>query len=271
MDLWVGLSNVFEQDSSATHVLFIDMERLVTATTLRFGVGEGVEVAARLTLETTGGGVLDSFVNGYHELLGLGQANRDRFPLDRYSQRLTDGRTTYLDVGPRTLGLEDVRLSTKWRAAHGDGGKDLVSLRAEARIPAQSNRAGARRADLSLAALGRLGAGAWTLHGMLGAATARSSPELEPVLRRGSAFLALAAERALGRSVGALVQYQVTTPLLEGFHHRELDWPAGNLVVGVAGGLGDAWRWDVSFQEDLPPDTPAVDFTFGVRLSRIWR
>jgi hypothetical protein len=49
-------------------------------------VGQDVEIGGRLTLETTGGGVLDSFVNRYHELLGFGKANRDRFPADGYRQ-----------------------------------------------------------------------------------------------------------------------------------------------------------------------------------------
>ncbi|HUP52339.1 MAG TPA: hypothetical protein VM198_07675 [Longimicrobiales bacterium] len=35
---------------------------------------DGLEVAGRLTLETGGGGVLDTFVLRYHELLGFGQA-----------------------------------------------------------------------------------------------------------------------------------------------------------------------------------------------------
>jgi hypothetical protein len=265
------VSNVFEQDSTERHVVFIDMERLLTAVTVRWGAGESLEVGGRLTFETTGGGVLDSFVHGFHDLLGFGQANRDRFPEGRYSQWLSDGgRDVYLDVGARTMGLEDARLFAKWRALD-SGGRSVLSLRAEGRLPAQSNRGVARRSDASLAALARLGMGAWYLHGMLGAARVRAAPELAPILRGGSAFLVLAAERSLGSSMAAVVQYQVSTPLLRGFDHRELDWPASNLVVGVAGRMGTAWSWDVSFQEDLPADTPAIDFTVGLRVSRTWR
>ena len=272
MDMWLGLSNVFEQDSTATHVLFIDMERLLTAATLRWGVAEDLELGGRVTFETTGGGVLDSFVHWYHDLLGFGQANRDRFPEGAYSQRLGDGgETTYLDVGPRTLGLEDVRVFAKWQLLTSTDGRSVLALRTEARFPAQSNRAGRRRSDASLAGLARLGVGSWYLHGMLSASTARATPELAPVLRNGSASLALAAERSLGASVAAVVQVQVSTPLLEGFDHRELDRPASNLVVGLAGRLGEDWSWDASFQEDLPADTPAIDFTLGLRVSRRWR
>jgi hypothetical protein len=270
-DFWLGLSNVFEQDSTATHVVFIDLERLLTSFAVRWGVMEDFELGGRLTMETTGGGVLDGAIEWYHELLGVGQANRDRFPENQYSQRLSGGQTGYLDVGPRTLGLEDVRLFAKWRALRSADGRSVVSVRTEARFPTQSNRASARRADFSLVALGRAGMGAWYVHGMLGAATARTVPELAPIFRSGSGFLALALERSLGAGLAAVVQYQLSTPALHGFDHRELDWPASNLVVGLAGRFGEAWSWDASFQEDLPADTPAIDFTLGVRISRIWQ
>jgi hypothetical protein len=53
-DVWLGFSNVFEQDSSATHVLFLDMERLISTIGLRWGVTASVEVGGRITLERPG-------------------------------------------------------------------------------------------------------------------------------------------------------------------------------------------------------------------------
>lgn len=271
-DLWLGYSNMFEQDSSATHLLFLDTERLLSAITIRWGVSGQVEVGGRLTLETTGGGILDSFVHGYHEKLGFGQANRDRFPRDGYAQRLSDGSgAPLLDIPRRTLGPEDVQVFAKWRAATSADGRSTLSLRGTARVPAGANTIGDERVDAALVALGRLGAGAWYVHGLLGAGIVRTSPELEPILRDWSAYLGVAAERSLGSSVSAVAQYQVASPLLRGFDHRELDWPASNLVLGLAGRWGEGWTWDASFQEDLPADTPAIDFTLSLRVSRTWR
>ena len=42
-DVWFGFSNIFEQDSAATHVLFMDMERLVSTVTLRWGATDRLE------------------------------------------------------------------------------------------------------------------------------------------------------------------------------------------------------------------------------------
>jgi len=41
-------------------------------------------------------------------------------------------------------------------------------------------------------------------------------------------------------------------------------------VFGLAGRVGSVWSWEASFQEDIPADAPAIDFTLGVRLSRVW-
>lgn len=271
-DLWLGYSNIFEQDSSATHVLFMDMERLLSVGTVRWGIRNGLEVGGRLTFETTGGGILDSFVLWYHRLLGFGQANRDRFPKDRYEALLTDGgQTVYIDAPNGTFQLDDVRLFAKWRAASSDDGRSVLSLKVATRIPTRSTGVVDERTDFALMALGRLGVGAWYLHGMAGASTARASTPLQPILRSGTVFFTFAAERSLGSSLAGVLEYQITSPLLRGFHHRELDWPTSNLLFGVAGRVGREWTWDVGFQEDVPADTPSVDFTLGLRVSRTWR
>jgi hypothetical protein len=118
--------------------------------------------------------------------------------------------------------------------------------------------------------LARLGVGAWYVHGMLGASISRASAELNDIVREGAAFFSVALERSFGSSVAGVAQYQIASPLLHGFAHRELDGVASNVILGLAGRWGDAWSWDVGFQEDLPADTPAVDFTLGVRVSRAW-
>jgi Protein of unknown function (DUF3187) len=271
-DVWLGYSNIFEQDSSSNHVVFMDMERLLTTATVRWGVGEGLELGGRLAFETTGGGFLDSAVLWYHDRLGFGQANRDRFPTGAYADRFTDGgQTTYIDAPRSTFGLDDVRLFAKWRAASSADGRSVLSLKLDARIPTRSTGVAPERSDVALMALARLGVGSWYLHGMAGMSTVRASATLDPILRNESYFLTLAAERSLGSSVAGVLEYQIQSPLLRGFHERELDWAASNVLFGVSGRLGTVWGWDASFQEDVPADTPSVDFTVGLRVSRAWR
>lgn len=270
-DLWLGYSNVFEQDSASTHVLFMDFERLITSATVRWGAADGLEVGGRLTLETTGGGILDPFISWWHKRLRLGNANRDKYPLDGYAQRLVDGSgKVRLDAPSRFMALEDIRLFAKWRLhASGDGDR-LLSIRGVVRVPTQDNRVSRERTDVALMLLGRTAWRSLYIHGMLGAGTLRATTDLDPILRDASAFFTMAAEYPLASWVSGVLQYSVASPTAQGFGDSELDSPPMNLLFGLAGRAGEHWRWDASFQEDIPADTPAVDFTLGVRVSRTW-
>jgi hypothetical protein len=269
--LYLGLSNMFEHDSSATHFIFVDMERLITAPSVRWGLAEDLELGGRLTFETRSGGFLDGPVRWYHNLLGFGQANRDVFPEEGYRYELGDGSgTTYIEVAPKWLVLEDVRLWGKWRALRSSDGRSVLSLKGVVRVPTSENVVGEERTDVGLMALGRLGVGAWYLHGMMGASTVRAAPAIGPMLVDPSVFFSFAVERSLGSSVAGIFQYQLSTPALRGYDDRELDWPLSDVIFGVAGAFGEGWGWNVSFQEDLPADAPAIDFTVGAAISRSW-
>lgn len=269
VDVYNGFSNIFEQDSTETHLLFIDMERLTTAVSVRWGASDAVEVGGRLTFETTGAGFLDGVVLGWHQKWGFGNANRDRFPQDQYRQRLTDGDdAVYLDRPSQTLDLRDIRVFAKWRLLTSEDGRSALSLRPVLRVPTVRELEGNRHPDGGVMALGRVGMGSWYAHGVAGASMTPKTDGLDPVLRGHSTFLALAVERSLGASVAAVAQLQMQSAALRTFEHRELDRAPTNLVLGLAGRVGESWTWDASFQEDIPADTPAVDFTIAVRVGR---
>lgn len=270
-DVWMGYSNIFERDSTRTHDLFLDLERLISTATVRYGVADALEVGGRLSWETSGGGFLDDFISEWHQSLGLGNADRAKYPSGRYIQRLRDrSGAVRLDVPQRTLGLDDVRLFAKWRLIGSTGGRRIVSLRGVARFPTQENHIGPQRSDVALMVLTRLSWGRWHVHGTVGGATVRVAEDYGGLLRPSSWFADLAAERNLTGSISALVQYSLATPRLRGIGQPEVDGTPGNLLVGAAGALGGAWRWDVSFQEDVPATSPSVDFTLGVGLRRSW-
>ena len=159
--LWSGFSNVFEQDSSATHWLFLDMERVLTAMTVRYGIAQDLEIGGRITLETNGDGVLDPAIVWWHTKLHFGNANRDRYAHDRYEQRLEREGQLLLDVDQGLLSLEDIRLFAKWRVISNDSGTGALSLRAVTRIPTNPNRVGAEAGDVAVMALGRTPMDKW--------------------------------------------------------------------------------------------------------------
>jgi hypothetical protein len=267
----IAYSNIFEQDSAATHVLFLDLERISTDLGVRWGITERLEAAARFAFETTGGGILDGFISGWHRTIGLPNANRGKYPLGVYAQRLTDGDgEVRLNLPARTMALEDVRVSLKWAAWRSPDGRRLVTLGAVARVPIQDNLVGPRRADVALMALGRASWTRWHLHGSLGGATVRAARDFDGLLRPAAFFADVALERNLASWLSAVAQLSLETPRLQGFGDPELDgWPV-NLVLGATGALAEGWSLDVSLQEDVPTATPAVDFTLGIGVRRSW-
>ncbi len=269
--LWMAYSNIFDADSTTTHDLYLDLERLLTVVGIRYGVADGFEVGARVTTATTGGGFLDGFLTAYHHLLHVGNADRQLYPENEYAQWLVGPRgDILLDIPRRTFGLEDMRLFAKWRVWETADGRRLVSLRGVARLPSSANRDEGERDDVALMALGRMSWTRWHLHWMLGATTTRNEGEVAPLVRHAGFFGNLAVERALKPTLSGVVQYALATSPLHNLGDHHIDGPSGNLVFGVTGSAGRSWLWDVSFQEDIPAGSPAADFTLGIHLSRRW-
>ncbi len=267
----VGYSNIFEHDSTSTHRLFLDMEQLLTTTTLRYGLSDSWEVGGRLTFESSGGGILDSFLSRFHHALGLSDADRAAYPFNEFKVQLEDGSGRIrLQEASREMGVDNARLFAKWQAYRSTDGRRLLSVKAVGEVPADRNPIGGKRANLALMALGRMSWTRYHLHAMVSASTVRVSPELRGLVRSSAWFAMIGAERSLDTWLSAVAEVTAATPRMRGFGDQQVDgWPI-NLVLGFAGRAGREWRWDVSFQEDTPPTRPSVDFTAGIHLSRTW-
>jgi hypothetical protein len=250
-DLWFGYSNIFEQDSTEHHSLYLDLERLITAVTVRYGLHDRLEVGGRATLQTDWGGFLDGFVEGSY-----GQTLRD------------ESGQALIDIPRRDLALEDVRLFAKWRAYASEDGRKTLSLRAVARIPTEDNLVGSERSDVGVMLLGRTQWKRWHLHALAGGSTVRRSPELEDVLVGRQAYFSVGVEHPFRPGLSGVIQFMGSTQLLRSFDDHDVDGAPMNLVFGLVGETSGGWRWQVGMQEDAPPRGPSLDFTVQLGLSR---
>ncbi|GMV05488.1 MAG: hypothetical protein AMXMBFR53_17660 [Gemmatimonadota bacterium] len=271
VDLWLAYGNVWEQDSSAVANVFLDLERLIVAPTVRVGVLEGLELGVRATLERTGGGFLDGLVTGLHDVVGAGDRNRPDYPANRYGQWLRDARGKLLvEIPGRSRpALEDVRLFAKWRAYASADDRRAVSVTGAVRVPTADNLLGEERADAALTVAGHAGWRGWYLHGLVGGTTVRRSPELRDVLRDRQWLFMAGAERPLSPTLSLLIQATGSTQLLQDLGEHDVDGALTNVVFGVAWRQGP-WRWEVALQEDAPARGPSTDFTVQVGVSRAW-
>jgi hypothetical protein len=269
-DVWMGYSSIWEQDSSAVANVFLDLERLVTAATVRAGVTDRLELGARATLERTGGGFLDRGILGFHKLIRMGDRRRRDYPRDAYGQwlRAADG-TLLVQIPKRSVPtLEDVRLFVKGGLYASPDARLALAVKAEVRFPTAANTLGSERADAALTLLGRAAVGGWHVHGLVGGTTVRRSPELEGVLRPRQWVGMLGVERPLRQGLSAVAQLTGSTPLVRDFGDHDVDGAPTNLVFGVVGRTRGGWRWEAGVQEDVPARGPSNDFAVQVSLGR---
>jgi hypothetical protein len=270
-DVWLGYTNVFEQDSADTHVLYLDMERLVTAVTVRRGLTDRLEVGGRATLQSAWGGILDGFMLSFHRMLGLGTRNRASFPNGAYGQVLEDGHGhTLVEIPRRSLSLDDVRAFAKWRIVGGPDARGTLAARALVRLPVAQPSVGKERVDVGVAFLGTRSWRGVHLHGMAGGSTVRRSAEMTEILRDRQWFVMAGVERPFGERLSGVVQLTGSTPLLLDFNDHDVDGAPTNLIFGVVGVTRSGWRWEVGMQEDWPPRGPSLDFTLQLGVSRTW-
>ena len=107
-------SNEFFVQGNAREELTLDGESQRVALRYRAGIaplfGHALEWSLEVPLLFTGGGVLDSGIESWHDTFGLPNANRGDVPQDRYRLRYVRDGVTLLDIDKGDSGFADVRL-----------------------------------------------------------------------------------------------------------------------------------------------------------------
>ncbi len=258
-------SNIFEWIRTPRTSATMDMERWVNQVDLRYGIGEDWEVGGKLATRTSWGGFLDGFVQWYHARIGLPNGDREVVEDGEFAlELLRDGKPLISrESGTR---IEDPVVVVGRRLAGGAGEPVAVAARVTARIPLGSTESSSGNADFGIQLDGRRSWTLWQLNWGVGATTISPPERLKPFMKASAWFGHISGERRVG-PVAAQIQIQGGSPYLQGLGNRELDRSPINLAVGVSGGLRD-WTWQAAFVEDIRPNSPSVDFTLDLRLSR---
>lgn len=107
-------SNEFFVRGDARESLTLDGESQRLGLRYRAGIapvfGRALEWSLEVPLLFTGGGVMDSGIESWHDTFGLPNANRGEVPQDRYRIRYVRNGVTLLDLAEGESGLADVRL-----------------------------------------------------------------------------------------------------------------------------------------------------------------
>lgn len=234
--------------SSAVEDIRLDGETLRLAWQQRWH-RDDFRFAAELPLLMTGGGVLDSAIENWHDWFGLPNGDRDKIPRDEYRYRyVRDGRVVF-DVGDSGVALGDARVQAA-RCGLGGG-----CVQAMLQLPTGD-------ADRLLG--GGLGAAVWYERGYVLDAAGRFSGV---VAAGGSAVRRDGPLRDLQESVVPFGWLSLGVELIEQiqlgaqlyahgalYRDSKLDALSGNalqLAFGLHYLAPDGGRWSLAFHEDL--------------------
>jgi hypothetical protein len=114
-------------DQSGNEFLLLDGEILRLGLQWRW-TWAGLQWNAELPLLVTGGGMLDSMIENWHDWFGLPNGGRDQIPRDRYRYQYLQGDRPVFDLDGSDAAIGDVRLGLASCSAAGGCWRALAQL-----------------------------------------------------------------------------------------------------------------------------------------------
>ena len=253
---------------------------LLDGETYRFALGaradilDGLEVGIEVPLLVQGGGVTDSFIEGWHNFFGLPQGGRNTSPRNRLLFSYRENGAERLRVDDSAAGLGDILLTIGGRI--GDPASDIpvdLALRGAVKLPTGSSSrlfgSGALDAALWLSASEdvQVSLGHVTGYGSIGALYLGRGDILPDKQRRFAGFGSFGLGWSPTASIAFKAQLNGHTAFYRNSDLRTLSTPSIQLVVGGTIGLTPATTLDIGVTEDISVNT-APDVTFHLSLSR---
>ncbi len=257
-------SNVFEFVRDPAIDVTLDYERWTNTFEVVWAPRDRVEVGVRSALVTGWGGFMDGLVQWYHARLALPNGDREDVADNEFEVSVVAAGDSILSLDGGTHLADPI----VWVAVPIFRGRKALSARASVKLPVGDPDWSSGRVDVALQLDARHTFTDWATYAGAAIGTVNAGPTLDPFTASLAGTFHLGMERRLGRTWAAMVQFQGSTPFLRGFQTRELDRAPVNLGVGFTGRTGSNWLWQVAFTEDIRPDSPAVDFTLDLHLSR---
>lgn len=107
-------SHYTKDDKGAESVLF-DGETSRAIVSMRYGLAQGWEVGVDVPMVSHDGGVLDSFIEGWHDFFGLPQGGRDRASRDQLRYSYQRNNSSALDYSGSNGGFGDLSLFASYQ------------------------------------------------------------------------------------------------------------------------------------------------------------
>lgn len=266
-------NNSFERYRGADE-LVLDGETWVARFAGRYGWKTGWRVALGVPVVSHQGGGTDSFIEEYHDAMGLPDGNRKRRAADRLEYRYRRNGETLFNQADSTTGLGDIRLSVSAPLARDRAGTRALDAVAGVEMPTgDADRllgSGSWDFSLGLAACDFASLARWNLelHGAAGVLALTDGEVLEDFQKPFAGYGNLSVGWRLASWLAPRVQVDVHSPFFADTGMAPLDDWAVQLTCGATVRLPGRFALDVAVAEDVAVNTaPDVVFHFGLKRS----
>jgi Protein of unknown function (DUF3187) len=271
--LALDIANNFAKDFKGNEQILLDGESWRIDLGVNYGLGKGVEAGIAIPYIITGGGVFDSFIEGWHRFFDLPQGGREQTPRNRLLYRYVKDGQTRLILDDSGTGLGDISLS---------GGVQLyddqrpnprrLALRTSLKLPtgSSSNLRGSGSTDFALWLSGSddylLPLGHLTLFGAAGGMAMTDGDVLKGQQRNFAGFGTLGFGWGPAEWIDFKAQLSGHTAFFSGSELAELGNPALQLIVGGTLNFTEKTSLDIGVSEDVARNTsPDVALHLALR------
>lgn len=272
----VDIANNFASSTAGREEILLDGESYRTALVMRHGFSDRMEGGIDIPFIGHGGGVFDSFIEGWHDFFGMPDGGRKDEPRDRllYSYSKNGSETYRMDRSE--FGLGDIRLSGGVQLY--DDGKPnprAIALRGSLKLPTGNYRRlhGSGSTDVSLWFTGsddyQLPLGHLTLFGAAGGMVMTDGDVLQEQQKNLVGFGSLGLGWAPAGWVALKTQLSGHTPFYGGSDLNELSGNALQLLVGGTLYFPGNVSLDIGVSEDIAVDT-SPDVALHLALRKVF-
>lgn len=266
---WSSIEEVqsFPPNSPGNSVV-MDAETVRTTFRGRRGVSESVDVEIEVPFLYASGGVLDKFIEEFHQLFNLPDGGRDEVPDDQFRVDVISGSDELYALEGNQLGVQDIPIFLTWQLQEESDGAPAIAVRGGLELPtgSQSRGFGNGALDVGAGVLGEKSFGRWTVLGGFDVVVPGVSDRMEA--SPGNSLetmygVELTGEYRWNDRLSVVAGTKWTSPMMSSVELEEIDREIFDLGVGGLWDVGEASRFSVSVHEDLVAATGA-DFTLQV-------
>ncbi|MFO7765726.1 MAG: DUF3187 family protein [Pelovirga sp.] len=265
----------YTKENKGNESVLFDGETSRAIVSMRYGFAERWEAGVDVPMISHDGGVLDSFIEGWHDLFGLPQGGRDSARRNQLHYSYQQNNSSGLDYSGANGGFGDIALFASYQLLPAEpGARRSVALRSGIKLPTgNSSRlrsSGATDAHLRLAASDAATLGKWntTLFASAGVLWLGKGDILEDQQRRWVGFGSIGIGWMPRSWIDVKLQLDGHTPFYDTSKLTQINSSSLQLAIGGSLHFSERVSLDLAVIEDVVVDS-ASDVVFHSALN--WR